>query len=96
MDCCQPSRTEFLATKLTNFRQFLETSCVMSEEESKYLDKFNSVDSAMPYLLNAVLLRSSGKLDDAIDALCKGKDLKPGVREKIQRYMTMFCDVLTS
>ena len=96
MSCCQPSRTEFLATKLTNFRQFLEASCVMSEEESRYLDKFNSVDSAMPYLLNAVLLRSSGKLDNAIDSLCKGKDLKPGVREKIQRYMTMFCDVLTS
>ena len=50
----------------------------------------------MPYLLNAVLLRSSGKLDDAIDSLCEGKDLKPGVKEKIQRYMTMFCDVLTS
>ena len=96
MSCCQPSRTEFLTTKLTNFRQFLVASCAMSEEEIKQLDNFNSVDSAMPYLLNAVLLRSSGKLDDAIDALCKGKDLKPGVRETLGRYMTMFCDVLTS
>ena len=68
----------------------------MSEDERKQLGFLNSVDSAMPYLLNAVLLRSLGKLDDAIDSLCMGKDLKPGVKEKIQRYMTMFCDVLTS
>lgn len=97
MSCCQPTRAEFLATKLTNFRLFLESACETEDEKAKLI-MFSSTDSAMPYLLHALSLRQSGTLDASIETMCKNlmKKEVPGFREKLGRYINMFCDVISS
>jgi hypothetical protein len=97
MSCCQQSRKDFLTTKLGNFKAYLEAHCG-TEEEKTALASFASVDAVMPYLLQAVALQRAGKLDEATAALVTHftKDADAAFHTKVGRYITMFCEVLTS
>lgn len=100
MSCCQPqSRREFLTTKLTNFRNYLETYCTTDELKAR-LTEFKDLDSVMPFLLQAVALKHVGQLEATVDTLCDAfpvaSDDRGAFRKKIGRYMDMFVDVLTS
>jgi hypothetical protein len=97
MSCCQPTtRRAFLETKLKNFRKFVEPLCLLDEHKA-YFDKFNDVDSAMPYLLQCVALQKAGKLDAAVDSFFASLPAcETAVVDKVKRYMAMFVEVLTS
>jgi len=97
MSCCQQSRKDFLTAKLGNFKAFLEAHCG-TEEEKAVLDSFASVDAVMPYLIQAVALQRAGKLGEAVKALGNHftKDADAAFHAKVERYITMFCEVLTS
>lgn len=97
MSCCAPDRKEFLTTKLSNFRKFLEPHCV-TDEHKAYLAKFKDLDSVMPYLLQCIVLHKAGTLKGAVDEFCRSLPATTDkeVPVKIHRYMDMFMDVLTS
>jgi hypothetical protein len=97
MSCCQQSRKDFLTAKLGNFRTYLEAHCG-TEEEKTALASFATVDAVMPYLLQAVALQRAGKLEEATAALGSRftKDADAAFHAKVGRYITMFCEVLTS
>lgn len=103
MDCCSgvKTRAEFLSQKLENFKAFLEPFCVTEAQRAR-LAEYANLDTAMPFILQGVALRSAGaslpveafvsefSLDGRSDAD------KNAFRTKVERYLTMFCDVLTS
>ena len=99
MSCCQPTRKEFLETKLANFRAFLEERC-STDEERGIVASFSTVDSVMPYLLQAAALRAAdaAKLEQSIAALESrfSKAADEAFKVKLRRYINMFCDVITS
>ena len=97
MSCCQQSRKDFLTAKLSNFKAYLEAHCG-TEEEKTALASFATVDAVMPYLLQAVALQKAGRLSEATAALADHftKDADAAFHAKVGRYITMFCDVLTS
>ena len=97
MSCCvKPTREQFLTEKLANFKRYLEPHCT-TEEHKTALAKYNTLDSAMPYLLQAVAVSSTGSLTSLVDAFCAKFPSPPeGFREKVSRYILMFVEVLTS
>ena len=99
MSCCQPTRKEFLETKLTNFRAFLEEHC-STDEERGIVASFSTVDSVMPYLLQAAALRAAdaAKLEQSIASLESrfSKATDEAFKVKLRRYINMFRDVITS
>ena len=99
MSCCQPTRKEFLETKLTNFRAFLEEHC-FTDEERGIVASFSTVDSVMPYFLQAAALRAAdaAKLEQSIASLESrfSKATDEAFKVKLRRYINMFCDVITS
>lgn len=100
MSCCaKPTREQFLTEKLANFRKYVEPFCT-TEEMKAALTSYSTLDAAMPFLLQAVMLRqSSGSVNSAVDAFCSKFDLgdqADAFREKVARYIGMFTEVLTS
>ena len=86
-----------MEAKLRNFRAYIEPLCV-SEQQKALFATFKDVSSLTPYLLQALSLRAAGQLEKAIDELCKGfaAEDPAAFRVKVGRYITMFCDVMTS
>ena len=99
MSCCEKTvtRQTFLEEKLRNFKAFLTTHS-SSEELKTALDKFDTLDSIMPFLLQAVAAHSLGKSDALLDKFCEpfalDADALPPFRAKVQRYLDMFREVL--
>jgi hypothetical protein len=102
MECCSTaasaiSRKAFLEQKLKNFRVFLEPLCITDAQKAR-LAEYNDVNSVMPFLLQALALRTAGTLTTAINSFVAEftpPDAK-AFRTKVERYVNMFCDVLTS
>lgn len=103
MECCSgvrtTSRAEFLTQKLNNFKAYLEPFCVTESLKSKLL-QYATLEAAMPFMLQAVALRSAGAplpVEAFVSefSLGEGKD-KAAFATKVERYFNMFCDVLTS
>lgn len=102
MECCSTaattiSRKSFLEQKLKNFRAFLEPLCTTDAQKAR-LAEYNDVDSVMPFLLQALTLKTAGTLTIAINSFAA--EFTPpdaeAFRTKVERYINMFCDVLTS
>jgi len=100
--CCtapqQPTKTEFLAAKLRNFRAFLEPHCG-TDQLREAVKVYDSVEKVMPYLLQAVAATKAGQGPQVLQAFCEpfgaaGED--PAFRAKVQRYLDMFVAVLTT
>jgi hypothetical protein len=103
MECCSsaqkpPSRAEFLAQKLKNFQAYLEPLCSSDAQKAK-VKEYATVDAAMPFLLQALALRSAGGLDSAIETFTAEEwkvDDVAAFKAKVGRYINMFCDVLST
>ena len=96
MKCCSPiDRKSFLEEKLGNFRTYLEPHCKIDEHRA-YLGKFADLDTAMPYLIQCVMLHKAGQLVATADQFLGGFEIPAEVAVKIKRYLFMFVDVLTS
>jgi hypothetical protein len=104
MECCSgvtTSRAEFLTLKLSNFKAYLEPFCA-TEDQKATLHEYATLEAAMPFILQAVALRSAGaplpveafvskfSLED------KSQADRAAFANKVERYINMFCDVLTS
>jgi hypothetical protein len=99
MECCSgaPTRAQFLAAKLKNFQAYLEPLCSNDEQRAR-VKEYATVDAAMPFLLQALALRSAGGLDGAIETFTaewKVDDVA-AFKVKVGRYINMFCDVLST
>ena len=100
MDCCTPatvSRKDFLEQKLKNFRAFLEPLCVTEAQKAR-LAEYNDVEAVMPFLLQALALRTAGTLPAAVNTFTAEFTApdQAAFHSKVERYINMFCDVLTS
>ena len=101
--CCaesQPSRAEFLHQKLQNFRAFIEPFCTQEKNKTR-LQEFSSLDAIMPFLLQALALKKAGVLEPALERFTQEfapftEGQEEAFRAKINRYVTMFCDVLAT
>ena len=104
MECCSTaphpatvSRKAFLEQKLKNFRAFLEPLCVTDAQKAR-LAEYSDIESVMPFLLQALALRTAGTLPAAISSFTAEFTApdQPAFHAKVERYISMFCDVLTS
>ena len=104
MECCSTaatakpvSRKAFLEQKLKNFQAYLEPLCTTEKQKAR-LAEYNDVDYVMPFLLQAVALKTAGTLPEAVRAFTA--EFSPPDPEafhaKVERYINMFCEVLTS
>ena len=99
MSCCiEPTLTkaEFLSSKLKNFRAFVEPYC-LTDQQRAALDTYKSLDSVMPFLLQAVAAQRVGQADAVVEMFCKEfPTADDAFKTKIGRYFSMFCDVLST
>ena len=98
MSCCTEPKTraEFLTAKLKNFRAFVEPYCATAEQKEA-LQSYNSLDTVMPYLLQAVVAQRLGLAADVLDQFCaKFPASDEAFRLKVGRYLAMFCEVLST
>ena len=90
------TKAEFLSSKLKNFRAFVEPYC-STDEQRAALETYNSLESVMPLLLQAVAAQRVGQADAVVAKFCtEFPNADDAFRAKISRYLTMFCDVLTT
>ena len=99
--CCEVAtdREAFLQQKLKNFKAYVEPFCSPEGKAQLHLLS-GSLDDLMPFVLKAkacALSLGQEALDKQIDALCetmtKGT-VTPAFREKVGRYVAMFCELM--
>ena len=100
MSCCAAAppttKAEFLTAKLKNFRGFVEPYCTTAEQTAA-LQSYNSLDTVMPLLLQAVAAQRLGLGNELVDQFCaKFPASDDAFRVKVGRYLAMFCDVLST
>lgn len=97
MECCTPSKADFLEQKLKNFRAFLEPF-VKTPEQKEKLVPYKDMNSVMPLLFQALALRkaSPDSLQATLDSMARELDMDAEAQKKLRRYMDMFCDVIIS
>ena len=100
MSCCvEPTATtkaDFIAAKLKNFRAFVEPYCATADQRAA-LSTYDSVDAVMPFLLQAVAAQRVGQSEALLAKFCaEFPSADDAFRAKVGRYLSMFCEVLTT
>jgi hypothetical protein len=92
-----PTKEQFLTAKLKNFRSFVEPYCQTPELQA-HLRQFQSLEDVMPYLLQVAALVRAGQRQLVLDQFCSpfGDAADEPFRARVERYIQMFADVLTS
>ncbi len=102
-DCCatttpQQSKREFLEAKLSNFRSFITPHCATPDSQA-LLARYTTLESVLPLVALGLPLWKAGRLEDAVDTVADqlGAQRMVGAdRDKLLRYLTMFCEVISS
>ena len=99
MSCCEPAaitKADFIAAKLKNFRAFVEPYCA-TKEQREALKTYDSVDSVMPYLLQAIAAQRVGQSEVILAKFySEFPSADDAFKVKVGRYLNMFCEVLTT
>ncbi len=102
MSCCENpkalTKADFIAQKLKNFREFLEPHCT-SDEQKAALKTYSTVDAVAPLLLQAVAAQSMGAAaqEALLTKFCaEFPTADAAFKAKVGRYLSMFCDVMTT
>ena len=97
--CCQGlDRDAFLQQKLKNFKAYAEPFC--TEEGRAQLTLFSTVTDLAPFVQKAkacLLGLGQEALDTQLDTLCDTmarEKATPAFREKVGRYVAMFCELM--
>ena len=102
--CCSqpptkaPTKEEFLAQKLENFRAFLEPHCTTPDLQEK-IKTYSNLGAVMPWLYQAAAIVRAGQIEAAVAKFCEafGDVGKTEVfRTRIRRTLQMFADVISA
>lgn len=101
MSCCDKptTKSDFLKEKAKNFREFI-MKYNPTEEVKTYLNGFD--ESKLEYTILTVLIpmkmvkSEEIYIDDLMGRITVPTDEVEAVKNKIHRYFTMFCEVLSS